>query len=183
VLFNPPRVYFNAFGYSIAVSGNIRGSGGTTLQGTLSVAGPRLIFTPHTELIATGSASVGFIFNIVRIGIEGQVTLVKLSAPIRFTLAATDCSHLDFGVDTNLVLNTLSGKIKLFLKIKLLFISKKKSVTIASWAGQTRSSNVWNITGSQPFNFLCTPEFLTAIPPPPAPPPPPRPPRDPCPTC
>jgi hypothetical protein len=182
-LYNAPTVYFNAFGYSIAVNGSIRGTAGAKLQGTFSVAGPRLILTPSAELYAQGSASVGFIFNIVRIGIEGTLTLIKLSAPIRFTLAATDCSHIDFGVDTNLVLNTLAGKIKLFLKIKLFFISKKKSITIASWSGTTRNTNVWNITGSQPFNFICTPEFLAAIPPPPAPPPPPRPPRDPCPTC
>jgi hypothetical protein len=184
-LYSSPTVYFNAFGYSIAVNGSIRGTAGTKLQGTFSVAGPRLILTPSAELFAQGSASVGFIFNIVRIGIEGTLTLIKLSAPIRFTLAATDCSHVDFGVDTNLVMNTLAGKIKLFLKIKLFFISKKKSITIASWSGTTRNSNVWNISGSEPFNFICTPEFLAAIPPPPppAPPPPPRPPRDPCPTC
>ena len=181
-LYSAPTVYFNAFGYSIAVTGSIRGTAGVKLQGTFSVAGPRLILTPSAELYAQGSASVGFIFNIVRIGVEGTLTLIKLSAPIRFTLAATDCSHIDFGVDTNLVLNTLSGKIKLFLKIKLLFISKKKSITIASWSGITRNTNVWNITGSEPFSFICTPEFLAAIPPPP-PPPPPRPPRDPCPTC
>jgi len=184
-LYNSPTVYFNAFGYSIAVNGSIRGTAGTKLQGTFSVAGPRLILTPSAELYAQGSASVGFIFNIVRIGIEGTLMLIKLSAPIRFTLAATDCSHVDFGVDTNLVMNTLSGKIKLFLKIKLFFISKKKSITIASWSGTTRNTNIWNISGSEPFNFICTPEFVAAIPPPPPPPPPPptRPPRDPCPTC
>jgi len=161
-LYNAPSVSFNAFGYSISVSGSIRGTAGAKLQGTFSVAGPRLILTPSAELYAQGSASVGFIFNIVRIGVEGTLTLIKLSAPIRYTLAATDCSHIDFGVDTNLVMNTLAGKIKLFLKIKLFFISKKKSITIASWSGTTRNSPVWNISGSEPFNFICTPEFLAA---------------------
>ncbi|HSR96229.1 MAG TPA: hypothetical protein VLM79_04120 [Kofleriaceae bacterium] len=177
---------FPAFGYYIDVDGTIQGTAGTRLQGALSVAGPRLILTPSAELHVTASVSIGFIFNLVRIGIEGTVTLIKLSAPIRYTLAATDCSHIDFGVDGNLVLNTLSGKLKLFVKIKLFFISKKKSITITSWNGTTRNSNVWNVSGSEPFNFICTPEFLTAIPPPPPPPPPPprpRPPRDPCPTC
>jgi len=185
MLYNPPGKGFPAFGYDIEVDGNIQGTAGTKLQGAFSVAGPRLILTPSAELHATASVSIGWIFNLVRIGIEGTVTLIKLSAPIRYTLAATDCSHIDFGVDGNLVLNTLSGKLKLFVKIKLFFISKKKSVTITSWNGTTRNSNVWNISGSEPFNFICTPEFLSAIPPPPppAPPPPPRPPRDPCPTC
>jgi hypothetical protein len=180
-LWNAPPVSFNAFGYSIQVTGTIRGTGGTTLSGMFTVAGPRLVLTPSAQLYAQGSASVGFILNLVRIGVEGTLTLIRLDAPIRFTLAATDCNNIDFGVDTNLVLNTLSGRIKAFLKIKLLFISKKKSITIASWNGITRTTNVWNITGHQPFNFICTSQFLAAIPPPPPPPPPP--PRDPPPSC
>src|SRR6185436_7963715 len=51
-LYSAPPVSFNAFGYRIDVTGAIRGTGGTTLSGTFSVAGPRLIFTPHTELYA-----------------------------------------------------------------------------------------------------------------------------------
>jgi hypothetical protein len=187
------------FGIGVRVEAAVTGNAGATYEGTYNAAGVRATLTPQSAIFATASASVGVNIFVasVKVGVEGMLTLISVKAPIVLKLGAASCSELEALLGSDLQINTLSGRVSAFLKVRIAFIKKKKFFTLASFPGSTRG-----LTGAvslatpgtrQPFYQTCTSQLQGAIaqlatatapppPPPPAPTPTPGPTRN-CPHC
>ena len=116
------------------------------------------------------------------LGVEGQLTLLALNLPTLFNVSALSCGEIYFRLTVKRTLQTLSGFVRLFIKIKLLFIKKKKTFTIASWNGISSTATLVDEKGQTAFGFICSADFQRSIPfvqPPPEPPPAPDPQPDP----
>jgi hypothetical protein len=175
--------YFSVWGIPIRVTVGANGSAGVKLYGYLSEAGINLVAAPESGVYGVASAAVDI--YVAAIGVEGTLTLIKATLPTTLSLVAASCGDVDWKLATDLVGNTLSGKLSVFVKIRLLFIKKKKSIKIADWKGETRNWNLFTDGSHDPMNFACTDTLLasiagTARPPvwSPPPPPPPTPPRE-----
>jgi|JI10StandDraft_1071094.scaffolds.fasta_scaffold06550_8 hypothetical protein len=186
-------------GFDVTVEAAVSGNAGATYEGTFNAAGARVTFTPQAGIYATASASVGLdvILVAVKVGVEGSLTLVSFKAPIFLKLGAVSCSELEALLGSDLEINTLAGRIAAFVKVRFLFIKKKKFFTLAKFSGTTRgftgAINLGTAGTRQPFYLTCTPALTSAIaalaaPLAPLPPPPPPPPSSPpppwsCPHC
>lgn len=193
------REFFSAtipvtlFGVRLDVTGAAGGNFGATYDGTFNSAGSFVTFAPQAGVFVSLSVafSVG-IGNIARItiGAKGTLTLLNVEFPLYLKIGAVSCNNLEWLVGSDLKLTTMSGKLSVFAKVKLLFIKKKKEFTVAKFTGSvrgfSRTISLATAGTTVPFVLVCSDALrsdiavLTTLPPPPAPPAPPRsPPRNP----
>ncbi|WP_375765584.1 hypothetical protein NR798_28180 [Archangium gephyra] len=130
----------------ITVKASLAGGVKFSLVGEIAPTVARLTVNSGGWSNVTASASVNII--VARFGVEGSLSLINVTLPAVGELFWPICS-LDWTLRSNLNLNTLSGQLKLFAEIRLLFFKKKWSTTIASWSGITRNWQLLNINGTQ----------------------------------
>lgn len=138
----------------VTVTASLNGNAGIKVTGSLAPTVAKLIATPKGNVYVAASAAVGI--SVASLGVEGSLTLIGASLPVTAQLVSTGCSTMDWNLKSDFTVNTLSGKLKAFIKIKLLFIKKKFSLTIAKWSGVTKSWTLYNATSSVPLNFTCS---------------------------
>lgn len=159
--YSPPpidwsRTFFNASKrfmvgpVPVTVKASLAGGVKLTVFGQIGPTVAKLSATPGGWANATASASVDVI--VLACGIEGSVMLVNASLPSQGELFWPVCT-LDWKLKSDLNLNTLSGTLKAFAKVRILFFKKTWRVTIASWPGITRNWSLLNVTGSQPLGI------------------------------
>ncbi|NBD14309.1 MULTISPECIES: hypothetical protein [Corallococcus] len=134
----------------ITVKAALAGGVKLTVYGQIGPTVAKLSATPGGWSNVTASASVDVI--IVAFGVEGSVALINATMPSSGELFWPVCT-LDWKLKSDLNLNTLSGTLKAFAKIRILFFSKTWWVTIASWPGITRNWALLNLTESQPLGI------------------------------
>lgn len=144
-----PRRFFSAnFTFTvgpvpITVSASADGSVGFTGTGNLSASTLVVNVTPTGSLTAVASASVNVI--IVSFGVSGSLTLVNAALPSNLTISP--CAATRWSLSVNRDIYTLSGQIDLWVKVKLLFINKKWTVTIARWSGTHSVGTIYSASG------------------------------------
>gem|GEM_PF-4589900 len=137
----------------VTVTASLNGNAGIKVDGSVNTTVVKLVATPKGSVYASASAAVNVI--VASIGVEGNLTLINASLPTTGQLVSTSCSTLDWNLKSDFNINTLSGNLKAFVKIKLLFIKKKASLTIAQWSGSTKNWNLVNTTSTVPLTFAC----------------------------
>ncbi len=137
----------------VKVTAAINGNAGIKVTGSIAPTVAKMVADPKGGAYVTASAAADI--WVASIGVEGNLTLVTASLPVNAQLVATGCNTLGWSLKSDFTVNTLAGNLKAFVKIKLFFIKKKGSVTIARWSGYTKSWNLTNLTGSVPLYFTC----------------------------
>lgn len=127
----------------VTVSASADGSVGFTGTGTLSASTLVVNVTPTGSLTAVASAGVNVI--IVSFGVSGSLTLVNAALPSNLTISP--CAATRWSLAVNRDIYTLSGQIDLWVKVKLLFIKKKWTVTIARWSGTHSVGTIYSASG------------------------------------
>jgi hypothetical protein len=159
--YSPPpinwsRTFFNASKtfmigpVPVTVKASLAGGVKLTVFGQIGPTVAKLSATPGGWSNVTASASVDVI--ILAIGVEGSLVLINATLPSSGELFWPVCT-LDWTLKSNLDLNTLSGTLKAFAKVRILFFKKTWWVTIASWPGITRNWSLLNLTDSQPLGI------------------------------
>ncbi|HEX2568292.1 MAG TPA: hypothetical protein VH877_01955 [Polyangia bacterium] len=144
-----PRRFFSAsFTFTVGpvpvtVSASADGSVGFTATGDLSASTLVVNVTPTGSLSAVASAYVNAI--VVSFGVDGSLTLITGSLPSNLTISP--CAATRWSIAVNRDIYTLSGQIDLWVKVKLLFISKKWTVTIARWSGTHSVGTIYSASG------------------------------------
>ncbi|WP_141621474.1 hypothetical protein [Myxococcus sp. AB036A] len=138
----------------VTVTASLNGTAGIKVDGSVNTTVVKLIATPKGSIYASASAAVNV--WVASIGVEGNLTLINVSLPTTGQLVSTSCSTLDWNLKSDFNLNTLSGNLKAFVKVKLLFIKKKASLTIAKWSGSTKNWTLVNTTSTVPLSFTCS---------------------------
>lgn len=163
VLFNrefikSPAMSFNVMFITVTVKATLTGTAGVKVTASVGPTAARLLATPKGGVYATASASASvFVFSV---GVEGTLTLIEASLPVSGQLVSSGCNTLGWDLKSSFTVQTLAGKLKAFVKIKLFFIKKKASVTIASWngilTGNTSTWSLYNAGGAAPMYFTCS---------------------------
>lgn len=96
---------------------------------------------------SNANASAGVDIVIAGIGVEGSLTLINVTLPAYAELFWPFYS-LDWTLKANLNLNTLSGTLKLWVRVGFWFFKKTWRLTIAEWSGITRNWVLYSNTGS-----------------------------------
>jgi hypothetical protein len=130
----------------ISVTASLAGGVKLTVTGEVGPTVARLTATPGGWSRATASASVNII--VASFGVSGNLTLINTSMPSKGELFWPYCT-LNWTLKSNLQLNTLSGYLDLFAKIKFLFFSKTWTVNIARWSGLTYNWELVNVNGTK----------------------------------
>ncbi|GEN12556.1 hypothetical protein SAMN05443572_103510 [Myxococcus fulvus] len=142
---------------TVTVTATLAGNAGITAAATVGPTAAKLLATPKGSIFVTASAVASV--AVASLGVEGSLTLVEVSLPISEQLVSKGCSTLGWDLRSSFVVTRLSGKLKAFVKINLILIKKKFSVTIASWSGSVQgSSSAWllyNNAGTAPLYFTC----------------------------
>ncbi|WP_021781242.1 hypothetical protein [Myxococcus hansupus] len=138
----------------VTVTAALNGNAGIKVDGSVDTTVVKLVATPKGSIYASASAAVNVF--VASIGVEGSLTLITASLPTTGQLVSTSCNSLDWNLKSDFNINTLSGNLKAFVKIKLFFIKKKASLTIAKWSGSTKNWNLINTTSTVPLNFTCS---------------------------
>ncbi|WP_163869813.1 hypothetical protein [Myxococcus eversor] len=148
---------FNIMFITVTVKAALAGNAGVKVTASVGPTAAKLLATPKGGVYATASASASVF--VVSVGVEGSLTLIEASLPVSGQLVSSGCSTLGWDLKSSFSVTTLSGKLKAFVKIKLFFIKKKASVTVASWngnlTGSTTTWNLYNATGTAPMYFTC----------------------------
>lgn len=144
---------FPVMGYPVKVTAKLTGNAGISVVGTLVESGVKVTATPKGGVYATASAGVDFV--IVSLAVVGNLTLIEAQLPAELQLVASSCSTLDWKLKADFTIKSLSGNLKIELKIKLWIIKIKGSVTIAKWSGFTSTVNLFNATSQNPLTFSC----------------------------
>lgn len=134
----------------ISVKASLAGGVKLAVTGQIGPTVAKLSAIPGGWANVNASAAVDVI--IVAFGLEGALSLINASLPSSGEVFWPVCT-LDWKLKSNLDLNVLSGTLKLFAKVKILFIKKTWWVTIASWSGITRNWSLLDLTGSQPLGI------------------------------
>ncbi|MDY7230329.1 hypothetical protein [Hyalangium rubrum] len=130
----------------INVKASLAGGVKLTVLGEVTPTVARLTATPGGWSNVTASASVSII--IASFGVEGSLTLINATMPSTGELFWPLCT-INWKLKSNLALNTLSGTLSLYAKIKFLFFSKKWSVTIAQWNGLNYNWTLVDVNGTK----------------------------------
>ncbi|HEX2568291.1 MAG TPA: hypothetical protein VH877_01950 [Polyangia bacterium] len=146
--FGPRRFFSASYTFTVGpvpvtVSASADGSVGFTGTGTLSASTLVVNVTPTGSLTAVASAYVNAI--IVSFGVSGNLTLITGSLPSNVTISP--CAATRWSLAVNRDIYTLSGQIDLWVKVKLLFINKKWTVTIARWSGTHSVGTIYSASG------------------------------------
>ncbi|ATB35294.1 hypothetical protein CYFUS_000706 [Cystobacter fuscus] len=134
----------------ISVKASLAGGVKLTVLGQIGPTVAKLSAIPGGWANVNASAAVDVV--ILAFGLEGALSLINASLPSSGEVFWPICT-LDWKLKSNLELNTLSGTLKLFAKLKILFIKKTWWVTIASWSGITRNWSLLDLGGSQPLGI------------------------------
>ncbi|WNG23279.1 hypothetical protein F0U62_03975 [Cystobacter fuscus] len=134
----------------ISVKASLAGGVKLAVTGQIGPTVAKLSAIPGGWANVNASAAVDVI--ILAFGLEGALSLVNATLPSSGELFWPICT-LDWKLKSNLELNTLSGTLKLYAKLKILFIKKTWWVTIASWSGITRNWSLLDLGGSQPLGI------------------------------
>jgi len=134
----------------ITVKASLSGGVKLAVQGLVGPTVARLSAIPGGWSNVAASASVDVL--IVAFGVEGGLALINATLPTSGEVFWPVCS-LDWKLKTDLDLNTLSGTLKAFARVRLLFFKKTWWVTIAQWGGITHQRTLLGIEGSQPLGI------------------------------
>ncbi|TQF14906.1 hypothetical protein FJV41_16505 [Myxococcus llanfairpwllgwyngyllgogerychwyrndrobwllllantysiliogogogochensis] len=134
----------------ITVKASLSGGVKLAVQGLIGPTVARLSAIPGGWSNVAASASVDVI--IVAFGVEGSLALINATLPASGEVFWPVCT-LDWKLKTDLDLNTLSGTLKAFARVRILFFKKTWWVTIAQWAGITHKRTLLGIEGSQPLGI------------------------------
>lgn len=146
----------------INVKASLSGGVKMTVSGEVGPTVAKLSATAGGWSNVTASASVSII--IASFGVEGNLTLINASMPAYGELFWPYCT-INWTLKSTLSLNTLSGNLSLFAKIKFLFFSKTWRVTIATWSGLTYNWTLVDLNGTKDLG-ICMFEMFQAPPPP-----------------
>ncbi|ADO72732.1 hypothetical protein [Stigmatella aurantiaca] len=136
----------------ITVKASLAGGVKLKVLGEINPTFARLTAEPGGFSNVTASASVNII--IASFGVEGNLTLINAKMPSLGQLSWPLCT-VNWELSSKLNLNTLSGTLNLFAKIKFLFFSKKWTVTIARWSGLTYDWTLLGVNGTKDLG-ICT---------------------------
>ncbi|SEU37126.1 hypothetical protein [Stigmatella erecta] len=148
----------------ISVKASLAGGVKLKVLGEINPTLAKLTAEPGGFSNVTASASVNII--VASFGVEGGLTLINAKMPTLGQLDWPLCT-VNWQLSSKLNLNTLSGTLSLFAKIKFLFFSKKWTVTIARWNGLTYDWTLLGVNGTKDLG-ICTsndnaaPPLLTA---------------------
>ncbi|MET0402623.1 MAG: hypothetical protein ABW123_09480 [Cystobacter sp.] len=134
----------------ISVKASLAGGVKLAVTGQIGPTVAKLSAIPGGWANVNASAAVDVI--ILAFGLEGALSLINATLPSSGEIFWPVCS-LDWKLKSNLDLNTLSGTLKLYAKLKILFIKKTWRVTIASWSGISRNWSLLDMGGSQPLGI------------------------------
>ncbi|HEX8539589.1 MAG TPA: hypothetical protein VF664_19140, partial [Cystobacter sp.] len=134
----------------ISVKASLAGGVKLAVTGQIGPTVAKLSAIPGGWANVNASAAVDVI--ILAFGLEGALSLVNATLPSSGEVFWPLCT-LDWKLKSNLELNTLAGTLKLYAKLKILFIKKTWWVTIASWSGITRNWSLIDLGGSQPLGI------------------------------
>ncbi|MCP3064742.1 hypothetical protein LXT21_38820 [Myxococcus sp. K38C18041901] len=134
----------------VTVKASLSGGVKLTVSGLVGPTVARLSATPGGWSNVTASASVDVI--VVAIGVEGSLALINATLPASGEVFWPVCS-LDWKLRTDLDLNALSGTLKAYAKVRVLFFKKTWWITIAQWAGITHKIPLLGVEGSQPLGI------------------------------
>jgi hypothetical protein len=148
----------------ISVKASLSGGVKMTVSGEVGPTVAKLSAAAGGWANVTASASVNII--VASFGVEGNLTLINVTLPAYGELFWPYCT-INWTLKSTLSLNTLSGNLKLYAKIKFLFFSKTWRVTIATWSGLTYNWTLVDLTGTKDLGicmFMTPPEeqLLTA---------------------
>ncbi|WP_309890412.1 hypothetical protein [Archangium sp.] len=129
----------------VTVKASLSGGVKLSVSGQIGPTVAKLNVTPGAWANVTASAAVNII--VAKFGIEGSVMLINVSIPTVGELFWPYCT-LDWKLTSTLSLNYLSGTLKAFVEVKLIFFNKKWTVTIASWGGFSKNITLINESGS-----------------------------------
>ncbi|WIG96742.1 hypothetical protein [Myxococcus sp. SDU36] len=153
------RKYFEAeksitvMGYPVKLKAAVTGETGIAVTGELGLSTVKLTTTPSAKLYATASAGVDFV--VASLSVDGTLTLIEAQLPVNTQIVASSCSTLNWKLTADATIKALAGDIKVKLKIKLLFIKIRGTVTIARWSGQSRTQNLFTATAQNPITLAC----------------------------
>jgi hypothetical protein len=162
---------------------DVGGEAGLDIYGDLTTGGPKFVLAPAGAITAVGYADVSIgVPGLLSasIGVEGQVRLLDVAAPITLAAVPTACNELRWRMGAGVTVDTLAGRLLLVAKIRIAFIKKKKEFTITEWSSLGKSfEELLSATADYPFQFQCSggqpiggTGTVDITPPPPTPPPP-----------
>ncbi|WP_224364839.1 hypothetical protein [Hyalangium versicolor] len=122
-------------------------SGGVKMTVTGQVNPALASITAATGAWANVVASAAVNVIIASFGVSGSLALVNATAQAAASLGWSLCTPT-WSLKANLSLTALSGTLKAFVKIGVLFFSKTWNVTIASWSGISKSLTLLNASGA-----------------------------------
>lgn len=128
----------------VAVTAALAGGVKLSADGEIDATVAKLTTTPGGYTSVTASAAVDVV--IAAFGVEGNLMLINVMLPAAGAVDWPQCT-LNWSLKTNLALNTLSGSIDLFARIKFLFFEKKWLLNIAKWSGLTYSLQLVDASG------------------------------------
>jgi hypothetical protein len=129
----------------VSVSASVSGGLKLTVSGQIGPTVAKL--NANAGGWANANASAGVDIVVAGVGVEGAVTLINVSLPATAELFWSFYT-LDWRLKADLNLNTLSGNLKLWVRVGFWFFKKTWTLTIASWAGVTRNWSLYNNSGS-----------------------------------
>ncbi|WP_338871472.1 hypothetical protein [Myxococcus stipitatus] len=132
----------------VTVKASLSGGVKLAVSGEVNPLVARLAATPGGWSHVTASAAVDVV--IVGFGVEGSLALINATLPASGEVLWPVC-NLDWKLKTELDLNTLSGTLKAFARVRVLFFKKTWWVTIAQWAGISHQLTLFGVEGSQPL--------------------------------
>jgi hypothetical protein len=127
---------------SVGIGGGI----GIGLLGTAGLGGISLTPEPFAYVGVAGAVTVG-IDEILEVGLEINLILLQLSVPIKIDLILPTFERLDWAVDIDFKIQTLSGYVAIIAKVAFV----KFSLVIFSWSGFDWSYDIYDEAGSIEF--------------------------------
>jgi hypothetical protein len=140
------RIWLGPVPVKVAASAN--GRLGFDYKAQYAGAKVNLTANPYARAYASASASVDAV--VASAGVTGSLTLLTADLPASAVLTIQP-TYIDYDVDADLKLTSMSGRIDLWAKVWYLFGSKKWSTTLATWSGVSATIPVVHTQGCKPL--------------------------------
>lgn len=143
------RKHFSIGPVPVSVGGSIGGKVGVSFNITANMNNKSVKGTVSPSIESYATADVAVDAYVARVGIQGVLTIVKQSIPVSVQVAYNQTlSRIEGILKLDTVLESLSGKLKIYAKVGWGWFSKTFKLTIFSWEGFV---NTWNIFQAETY--------------------------------
>ncbi|WP_224247167.1 hypothetical protein [Hyalangium gracile] len=138
---------FNVGPVPMKVRAALSGGAKLSLSGKISPTEAKINGTPGGYVNVTASVSVDVV--VFAFGVQGSLMLINVNLPATAELFWPLCSAMTWKLSSNISLNTMSGNIRLYARVKIFWFFKKTwYLTIANWSGYTLNAPLFSKTGT-----------------------------------